>query len=176
MHVSLALLCSSSCFPIVRLLLLFTFISPCCWTFPSTYHLPLLFLDISSGNPPISLFLLFLCRFFVSDVLRQSLILTMCPAHLIRFFTIFFPTTKHASLPNFSQIFHSLTCLIHVCPLDLQYLDEGRHQEALVAWRNATLQKATHVNAWNNMAILLGNLGKSVIVWKGSIAIVILFV
>ena len=44
-----------------------------------------------------------------------------------------------------------------------------------MAWRNATLQKATHVNAWNNMAILLGNLGKGVIVCNGSVAFAVIF-
>ena len=33
-----------------------------------------------------------------------------------------------------------------------------RHAEALSAWRNATLQKPTHVQAWANMLLLLDNL------------------
>ncbi|XP_061165733.1 protein O-mannosyl-transferase TMTC4-like [Saccostrea echinata] len=40
------------------------------------------------------------------------------------------------------------------------YLDMGQHQLALSAWRNATLQKPSHLNAWSNMVILLDNLEK----------------
>lgn len=46
------------------------------------------------------------------------------------------------------------------CMALLQYLDLGRHREALTAWRNATLQKADHVSAWSNMLILLDQLGQ----------------
>ena len=99
----------------------------------------------------------------------------MSIAQLIRLFILFFQLSK----PQFKFLLIDLSFsyfgLIHVRPLDLQYLDEGRHQEALVAWRNATLQKVTHVNAWNNMAILLGNLGKGVFVWNDSVAIVVIF-
>ena len=41
----------------------------------------------------------------------------------------------------------------------LQYLDERRHQEALLAWYNATLLSPQHLNSWTNAIILLDNLG-----------------
>jgi len=43
-------------------------------------------------------------------------------------------------------------------------LDQSRHDEALTAWMNATVLKPTHVSAWTNIIILLGNLGILVIV------------
>ncbi len=42
-----------------------------------------------------------------------------------------------------------------------QYLDVQRYDEALLAWRNATLLKHDHVSAWVNSIILLDNLGES---------------
>ena len=41
-----------------------------------------------------------------------------------------------------------------------QYLETGKSQLAIKAFRNATLQKPDHVNAWSNMAILLDNIGR----------------
>lgn len=46
------------------------------------------------------------------------------------------------------------------CISVLQYLDMGQHQMALNAWRNATLLKPKHLNAWSNMVILLDNIGQ----------------
>ncbi len=43
--------------------------------------------------------------------------------------------------------------------LTFQYLDVERFDEALLAWRNATLLKHDHVSAWVNSIILLDNLG-----------------
>ena len=40
-----------------------------------------------------------------------------------------------------------------------QYLDLGRHSDALAAWRNSTTLKPSHLNAWTNSLILLDNLG-----------------
>uniref|UniRef100_A0A8C7XSB5 dolichyl-phosphate-mannose--protein mannosyltransferase n=1 Tax=Oryzias sinensis TaxID=183150 RepID=A0A8C7XSB5_9TELE len=39
------------------------------------------------------------------------------------------------------------------------YADQNRHVDALNAWRNATVLKPDHSLAWNNMVILLDNLG-----------------
>ena len=111
--------CSSSCFHVpcgrgeadhlsycCTARLLFPSIGLCCWSFPSTFLCP--FLDLSSGNPPIAnlscghpRFLQVRC-FFVSVILVNlpSLILTMCPAHLIRLFTIL--PTKQALVPTSS--------------------------------------------------------------------------
>jgi hypothetical protein len=44
--------------------------------------------------------------------------------------------------------------------LFLQYLEEGRHEEALAAWSNATRLQTTHINAWTNAIILLSNMGE----------------
>uniref|UniRef100_A0A3B3DKW8 dolichyl-phosphate-mannose--protein mannosyltransferase n=1 Tax=Oryzias melastigma TaxID=30732 RepID=A0A3B3DKW8_ORYME len=41
----------------------------------------------------------------------------------------------------------------------LCYADQNRHVDALNAWRNATVLKPDHSLAWNNMVILLDNLG-----------------
>ncbi|CAH1782005.1 unnamed protein product [Owenia fusiformis] len=41
------------------------------------------------------------------------------------------------------------------------YLEVGKHQQAMDAWRNATIQQPTHVKSWNNMMILMDNLGKT---------------
>ena len=41
----------------------------------------------------------------------------------------------------------------------LQYLDTNRHNQALAAWRNATLQRPKHTSAWLNIILLLDNLG-----------------
>ncbi|XP_057708603.1 protein O-mannosyl-transferase TMTC4 isoform X2 [Corythoichthys intestinalis] len=39
------------------------------------------------------------------------------------------------------------------------YADQQRHLDALNAWRNATVLKPDHSLAWNNMVILLDNIG-----------------
>nr|XP_057937187.1 protein O-mannosyl-transferase TMTC4 [Doryrhamphus excisus]XP_057937189.1 protein O-mannosyl-transferase TMTC4 [Doryrhamphus excisus]XP_057937190.1 protein O-mannosyl-transferase TMTC4 [Doryrhamphus excisus] len=39
------------------------------------------------------------------------------------------------------------------------YADQQRHVDALNAWRNATVLKPDHSLAWNNMVILLDNIG-----------------
>lgn len=39
------------------------------------------------------------------------------------------------------------------------YADQSRHVDALNAWRNATVLKPDHSLAWNNMVILLDNIG-----------------
>ncbi|ESO96049.1 hypothetical protein LOTGIDRAFT_116230, partial [Lottia gigantea] len=40
------------------------------------------------------------------------------------------------------------------------YLELKQHQAAIQAWRNATILKPTHVNAWTNTLILLDNIGE----------------
>ena len=106
-------MCSSSCFPFivvrlvirhstVRLLLLSFSFSPCCWPFLSTFlrtaFLRSLFTQSSYLSCDLPCFLQSTC-FFVSDLFGDlsSFILIMCPAHLIRLFTILL-----ALVPTFS--------------------------------------------------------------------------
>ncbi|XP_063224362.1 protein O-mannosyl-transferase TMTC4-like isoform X2 [Bacillus rossius redtenbacheri] len=41
-----------------------------------------------------------------------------------------------------------------------QYLEQRRYDDALLAWTNATALKPTHTVAWNNMVIMLDNIGR----------------
>lgn len=50
---------------------------------------------------------------------------------------------------------YSIDILFSSC----QYADQQRHVDALNAWRNATVLKPDHSLAWNNMVILLDNIG-----------------
>jgi len=43
------------------------------------------------------------------------------------------------------------------------YLDQKRYDEAYAAWRNATRQRPTHAIAWNNMIVMLDNIGKQLL-------------
>ena len=43
-----------------------------------------------------------------------------------------------------------------------QYNDQGLHHNALLAWQNATNLNIFHSNAWNNMILLLDNLGQRI--------------
>lgn len=61
---------------------------------------------------------------------------------------IVFCVLKHAAIYLFIYLF-----------LSRQYADQNRHVDALNAWRNATVLKPDHSLAWNNMVILLDNLG-----------------
>ncbi|KAJ8870965.1 hypothetical protein PR048_027267 [Dryococelus australis] len=46
-----------------------------------------------------------------------------------------------------------------VVDTESQYLEQQRYEDALLAWRNATALKPTHTVAWNNMVIMLDNIG-----------------
>lgn len=80
------------------------------------------------------------------DVFILSLFMIMCLIIVISFCSFKFYVHSENRRPN---------CCISV----LQYLDMGQHQMALNAWRNATLLKPKHLNAWSNMVILLDNIG-----------------
>jgi len=68
---------------------------------------------------------------------------------------------------NYWNVLWTLTFFVAGCDLycriavySAQYLEQARHEEALSAWMNATFMKPTHVSAWTNLIILLGNLGR----------------
>lgn len=42
----------------------------------------------------------------------------------------------------------------------LKYLDQKRHEEALMAWENAVKQRPSHTAAWSNILVLLDTMEK----------------
>ena len=105
--------CSSPHFPVfgarlvtyhiaVLLLLLLSSIFLCCCPFLSTFLLPLLLIGLSSDGPLIlAVVFLVVCNVLaslsqLSSAIVSSFILTMCPAHFIRLFTVL-PTIQDSN-------------------------------------------------------------------------------
>ena len=56
------------------------------------------------------------------------------------------------------HILEIYNCML--CSYTLQYIDTGRHSDAIATFRAAIDQQRDHSNAWNNLALLYENLSK----------------
>ena len=78
--------------------------------------------------------------------------------HLLQsfdFVAVFKPCDLDSDLYIKNSCFGCLGIHVSQTHFYFQYLDLGRNEAAILAWRNATLFKPTHVNAWSSLYVSL---------------------